>query len=470
MGCVGPISAGSDGAPVVAGLAKTLRGRPAPTQVEWPHRPVHIIITHDNPGFDALASAIAATHLYPRARVVLGDVADPGVRNYLAIHKDRFPTMRPDQFDHERVTRMIVVGTRDADQLPDYRRLIERARNHEMGVHVFDHHPAGRDDLVGEREHIEPVGSTTTLLVERLAERELEVDAEEATLLAIAIRAQTGTLSRVGTTAQDAEAYGWTLRQGAKLAVIGRYLEAGFGATQYEVLGRTLGTLERVRVGGVNIGTAIVALDEGIADLEAIVAEVSSLERCAAILAVFVVANQRAIVIGHTTARGIHLGEALAAVGGTGGATQVQVAHADGDAIIENMLRALRSKPPRGLRVSDVMSSPVRCVSPETSLNDAQRQMQAARVRGLVVALDGKAVGVVSKRDLEAAGAGRMHLAVSTCMSLVVHATNPAASLEDALAQMAEADVGRLPVTLAGRLIGIVTRADVLAVLYSGDD
>jgi CBS domain-containing protein len=39
--------------------------------------------------------------------------------------------------------------------------------------------------------------------------------------------------------------------------------------------------------------------------------------------------------------------------------------------------------------------------------------------------------------------------------------------LEDALASMASADVGRLPVLRTERLVGIITRHDILLALYA---
>jgi tRNA nucleotidyltransferase (CCA-adding enzyme) len=44
--------------------------------------------------------------------------------------------------------------------------------------------------------------------------------------------------------------------------------------------------------------------------------------------------------------------------------------------------------------------------------------------------------------------------------------TTPEASIEDALAQLVEAGVGRLPVIRAGKIVGIVTRTDLLRALY----
>jgi CBS domain-containing protein len=43
----------------------------------------------------------------------------------------------------------------------------------------------------------------------------------------------------------------------------------------------------------------------------------------------------------------------------------------------------------------------------------------------------------------------------------------PGATVEEALEQMARSDIGRLPVLRERRLVGIVSRADVLRRLYA---
>jgi len=61
---------------------------------------------------------------------------------------------------------------------------------------------------------------------------------------------------------------------------------------------------------------------------------------------------------------------------------------------------------------------------------------------------------------------GRLELPVTSHMSGNLRTVGPDAPLEEALAAMTEADVGRLPVLRDERLVGIVSRTDVLRALY----
>ena len=76
-------------------------------------------------------------------------------------------------------------------------------------------------------------------------------------------------------------------------------------------------------------------------------------------------------------------------------------------------------------------------------------------------------MGLISRRDLERAQRqGRAELAVKSCMAHRVWSIGADQSLRDAVALMQTHNVGRLPVLDGKRLIGIITREDVLGYLY----
>ena len=70
-----------------------------------------IITTHKNTDFDALASLVAGTLLYPDAVPILPRQINPNVKSFLSIHKDIFEFPRADQLDLNAVQHLIVVDT-----------------------------------------------------------------------------------------------------------------------------------------------------------------------------------------------------------------------------------------------------------------------------------------------------------------------------------------------------------------------
>jgi len=145
------------------------------------------------------------------------------------------------------------------------------------------------------------------------------------------------------------------------------------------------------------------------------------------------------------------------------------------------------------MKIADVMARDVTTVSPETSLKDVARTLAEAGFSGLpVVSAEGEVLGVVSEADilvkeraperrrggilgwllepsdaeaqakLEARTAGE----AMTSPAITVESTEP---VSRAAALMVERGVNRLPVVEDGKLVGIVTRADLVRAFVRDD-
>lgn len=146
--------------------------------------------------------------------------------------------------------------------------------------------------------------------------------------------------------------------------------------------------------------------------------------------------------------------------------------------------------------VRDVMTRTVLSVGPDAPLKDVARTLIEHRISGLpVVDASGKVIGVLSEGDLLAKerrpGAvahrplARLFGESAETRSLLAKAeattageamTSPALTIEasqpvDAAASlMMERKVNRLPVTEGGRLVGIVTRSDIVGTFARSDE
>ncbi len=429
-----------------------------------------LIVSHENADFDAFAASVAAARLYPGAVVGLGRRLARPVREFLGLHKDRFPHVRVDNLDLHTVERLVVVDVRERRRLGHVRALLDRiARGDAVEVHIYDHHPATDDDLGGVVEVVEPVGAVTTLLIERMQARGMSVDPVEATLLALGIYTDTAALTLGSTTGRDARAAAWLLDRGASLPVLNRYLETPFSDAQRGLLAHVLANARTESIGGLTVGVARLDTAEHVEGLAEVTTEACRLLQYAALFTVCLVKGRRVQIVGRSRSRLVDVGEALRAVGGGGhaGAGSAALKHGDPEALVETLLETLRAAPPVPRTVRDVMSSPVRTVAPDVTLEALDARLRAWGYSGVPVVRDGLLFGVVSRRDVErAAGKGRLDLPVSSHMSHGVKTTTAEVPLEDALARMVEADVGRLPVVRDGTLIGIVSRTDVLRALY----
>ena len=148
------------------------------------------------------------------------------------------------------------------------------------------------------------------------------------------------------------------------------------------------------------------------------------------------------------------------------------------------------------MTIRDVMTTSVLTVRPETPLKDVARLLIDGDVSGVpVVDEDGAVLGVVSEGDFlvkeqgpqalrhrrlarllgesEATQRQIGKLAARTAgeaMTAPAITMEPTRAIQDAAAVMTERRVNRLPVVESGRLIGIVTRADLVRAYLRTDD
>lgn len=140
--------------------------------------------------------------------------------------------------------------------------------------------------------------------------------------------------------------------------------------------------------------------------------------------------------------------------------------------------------------VRDIMTASVVTARADTSYRDMVARVRRHRVSGLpVVDEDGKVIGVVSETDLlapEAAGPGqgvhptwlphRKHVTADTATAgdLMTHpavTTDPDELVANAARLMHSLKLQRLPVVdRDGRLVGIVSRSDVLSIFSRTDE
>ena len=171
-----------------------------------------IITTHKNTDFDAFASLVAGTILYPDAIPVLPKNVNPNVRAFLSIHKDLFEMMSLSDIDSEKVEKLFVVDACSWDRLEKPERFKSRG---DLEVVLWDHHLNG--DIEPAWKCQEKIGATITLMLRNLINEEKELTPIQATLFLAGLYEDTGGLTFQSTTAEDAYAAAYLLENKASL-------------------------------------------------------------------------------------------------------------------------------------------------------------------------------------------------------------------------------------------------------------
>lgn len=143
------------------------------------------------------------------------------------------------------------------------------------------------------------------------------------------------------------------------------------------------------------------------------------------------------------------------------------------------------------MKVRDVMSTDVAVATPATPLREVLELLSAHGVSGLpVVDGDGRVLGVVSQADILATAANRSESTLiadmliegvkdepkrsartaGEAMSSPARVADENCMVGQAAAEMLEHGIKRLPVVRHGRLVGIVTRSDLLRAFTRSDE
>jgi len=427
-------------------------------------RAEEVIATHVNTDFDAFGSLLAARCLYPGSTAVLPSVLDRNVREFVRLHADELRLAEPGRVEPDGIKRLVVVETVHAGRLGE---LEPVALDPSVEKVVFDHHIADLPDWVKpENAVISTDGALTTTLVGILAEREISVTPLEATVFALGIHEDTGSLTYTSATRRDAEALGWCLRHGARQEVLATFLRTPLSDEERALMNALLESVETRSESGTEIVVAAVSWPRYVEGISHLAHKIVDLTDCQA-LALLVEMDKRVFAVVRSRTSDLDAGAAAAALGGGGHAQAAS-------AIYRGSLKKARKKFLAGLgeairkplRARDVMASPARSVTPDETVAAAMVVCQRYGQSGILVTEDGRLVGSVRREDLDKAiGHGLSHAPVKGIMSGRVPTVDEHASLAELQRLLAGSAEGRIAVLHEDRVAGVVTRSDVLAAL-----
>lgn len=423
-----------------------------------------VIATHTNTDFDALASALAARRLYPGAAVALPGALNRNVRDFYRLHADELELVEVARIDPRAIRRLVVVETVSAPRLGELEQVVLDDAVEKV---VFDHHAGALPDWADPATSvISEDGALTTTLVGVLAEREIAVTQLEATVFALGIHEDTGSLTYPTATPRDADALAWCSRHGARQETIASFLHTPLAEDERRLLNALIDSLESHRAGGVEVLLAGVRWPEYVEGISNLAHKIVDLTDCRA-LVVMVEMDGRVFAVTRSRVPEVDAAALAAALGGGGHApaASAMVKGSLEDAR-QRVLEALPAAVRAPLAARDVMSKPARTVAPDETVAKAMVACQRHGVSGILVADGDHLVGAVRREDLDKAiGHGLSHAPVKAIMSGRVPTAAEDTPVPELQRLLTSADTGRIAIVRDGTLIGVVTRTDLLRTL-----
>lgn len=124
------------------------------------------------------------------------------------------------------------------------------------------------------------------------------------------------------------------------------------------------------------------------------------------------------------------------------------------------------------MRIQDVMTTDVQTISPSSAAEDAWELMRRGGFHHVVVTRGSQVAGIFSDRDAGGRHGGvlRRGHTVGELMTESVVTVEPTTTVRKAANLMRARSIGCVVVTNRGRVVGIVTVADLLELLGRGSD
>jgi len=434
-----------------------------------------VIAAHTNTDFDAFAAMVAARKLYPEAALCLGGAVNRNVREFQALYADLVPVVDAADIELGGVRRLVMVDTAHASRLGELAPLCERD---DVQVVVFDHHgldgppPAfvADDNLVTAS-----TGSLVTLMLRIIAERGIAVTAFEASVFAIGIHEDTGSLTFSTTTPADAEALAFCMRHGADPALLEKWLTNALTEPQRRTLAAALEGCEDLGVSGVTALVAALRKDFYVEGVSVVAHRVMDLTGCDAFFLLVAMEN-RVFVTARSRAGRVDVAKVLSAIGGGGHAAAASAVVKDLalDEVKRRLAAVVGDAVAPVTTVGETMTGGLHAVDADEPVDAAAIACRRLGVDGLVVVKGERLAGTVTLADLDRAAAhGLGHAPVKAVMMSRVASVRASDPLEHAARVVAEGPLGWVPVLREdhgggdGRrprredVVGMVTREDV---------
>jgi tRNA nucleotidyltransferase (CCA-adding enzyme) len=427
-----------------------------------------LITTHVNADFDCLGAMVAARKLYPGALMAFSGSQEKSMRDFfLKSTGYALDFKRLKDIDFSQISRLIIVDCQHSSRIGRFAEISARPG---VEVHIYDHHPEAHGDIRPSGGEIRESGSSTSILAGILMNKGIQVDAVEATLMMLGIYEDTGNLTFPSTTVEDYRAAAWLLQQGANLNIVSDFITQELTSEQVSLLNDLLKSLRTISINGIDITFAEASVDYYIGDIAILSHMIRDMENLD-VLFVAVDMGKRVYVVARSRLSEVDVGAVMRELQGGGHAHAASATVKDLTLIqvLARLEEALRYRVNPRRTAADIMSSPVKYVEAGATIEEARGLLTRYNVNAMPVMEGNEMLGIISRRIVERA---LYHHLGQVPVTEYMHTEFMRADLTTPLADIQEYIVGRerrlLPVFDNDRLAGVVTRTDLMRVMYSG--
>jgi len=405
---------------------------------------------------------LAAKKLYPKAKLAFPGSQEKGLRDFfLQSTIYVLQTERIKNIDFEKITRLILVDIRQKDRIGRFKEILGKKG---LDIHIYDHHPASDNDLVGSVNVIKEVGATTTIFCKIFQERKITITPDEATIMMMGIYEDTGSLTFSSTTEHDFYASAYLLNQGGNLNIVSDIVTKELTAEQVSLLYELIHTASAYNINGTDVVIAKASHEKYVSDFAVLVHKLRDMEN---IDVLFVLAEMagRVYLVARSRIKKVNVNKIALEFGGGGHATAASAA-IKGSTLPqaeEKLKKILHAKIAPPQTAKNIMSSPVITARADETITEVGEKMSKLQLKTLPVMESSRLVGLINREIIDRAISHKLgNLLIKEYMIADFPVVTPYTSWTKIQKIILQENHKFIPVLKSEKLVGVISRTDIL--------
>ncbi|MBN2191054.1 MAG: CBS domain-containing protein [Candidatus Aureabacteria bacterium] len=427
-----------------------------------------LITTHLNADFDAFASLIAASKLYPDAKILLPSSLDPNVETFLSTCSDSLDIPLAPEVKAEDIKQVILVDSAPGSRIGDVYNWIISGK---IPLIIYDHHKIKKKERNAKHYYF-PFGSTVTGLCLEIIRKKIKLNMTEATAMLLGIYEDTGHFSYLSTTPEDFRAAAFLVSSGADISMVHSFLGSELDSAQTMLLKELISGSEEFILGSFHINMASASINEHVTNLGLVVHRLRDVENINAIFALIEMDN-RIHIVARSNVSVVNVARILEKLGGGGHPTAASVTLKKVMLVEakEKLKKAITEELSLPVKAGDIMQRYVKKVSRQSTVEKAKELMVRNSMDEIPVVQMGRFIGFLSRHDADKVILhGLKNSRVADYMTPEDRTVSEKCTIPEIKDYMFKSRHSVIPVVDGkSRLAGLILKNDLLKILHEQD-
>lgn len=428
---------------------------------------MELIISHSNCDFDGFASMIAASLLYPQAKICLTGSVEVNLKHFLERYHNKFDLIKEKNVNMTEVTKIISVDNRDVTRMGKVGQFLSEneQQSRKITIICYDHHPESQTDVHSDYSHVDLTGACTTIMLGFLNNAGIQISPFYASIFALGIYEDTGNFMNANVTAKDFSAVSYLFSLGASLNLIREFLPKDYTPRQLELMNYMNSVCETISIKGIEI--SFIELEtEGFHDDIAYLLQTVKASRNLKLIFCICYREGKTEVIARNDYDFLFLDKLMQKLGGGGhkSAAFASFGKEGKENVRERIIELCEQQVLNYGTAADIMTVPVDIVPHKMTINEAKEFLISKHYSTLIIGERSQVNGILTKKDISRAIHHNMgNMAVDSCMSTNLVTVKDNESIYTVYKKMVDFNIGRIPVVdKEDNVRGIITRSDLL--------